>query len=84
MLGLVDDTDLTWIPPKPRVQSSKYRGVRRYSAFKWVAKISDGRKQIWLGAHSSEQDAARAFDVAAIERGRKTNVDLGLLPEIPS
>ena len=83
MLGRVADTDLVWSMPVKRKQSSIYRGVRRYSAFKWVATISEGRKHIWLGAHAVEQDAARAYDIAAIERGRKTNVDLGLLPEIP-
>eukprot|EP01045_Picozoa_sp_COSAG04_P017495 COSAG04_NODE_1550_length_6380_cov_2.250597_8_plen_515_part_00 len=51
--------------PKPKRQpASKYVGVRKDKS-KWAAKIVHDGKDQRLGAFVDEEDAARAFDVAA-------------------
>ena len=46
--------------------SSKFKGVTKRGKASWEAQIELGkRKAKYLGAFSSEEDAARAYDAAA-------------------
>ncbi|XP_026423575.1 AP2-like ethylene-responsive transcription factor PLT1 [Papaver somniferum] len=54
--------------------SSVYRGVTRHGDGRWQARISGipGRRGLHLGTFSSEEDAAKAYDIASIRyRGMK-------------
>lgn len=49
--------------------SSEYKGVTWHSTgFKWQAQIKVNRKRIYLGLFVSEEEAARAYDRAAVEQ----------------
>lgn len=46
--------------------TSRYRGVYRHSRLeKWAAQIKVDKKMLYLGVFDIEEDAARAYDVAA-------------------
>lgn len=57
--------------------SSRYRGVCWNKKNKrWQAAINSSGRYLYLGSYVSEEDAARAFDRAAIRiRGRKARIN---------
>lgn len=51
-------------------KTSKYKGVslaKGRKVKKWYATITYNKKQIWLGSYDNEEDAANAYDAAAIK-----------------
>ncbi|XP_040987699.1 AP2/ERF and B3 domain-containing transcription factor At1g51120-like [Juglans microcarpa x Juglans regia] len=50
--------------------SSRFKGVILLNSGKWGARISYRYQPYWLGAHENEQDAAIAYDRAAIKLQR--------------
>jgi HNH endonuclease len=58
-----------------RVGVSKFIGVRR-AGKKWGALIQVGAKEIWLGVHPTEAEAAAAYNRAAEKHGYLTRNSL--------
>lgn len=47
--------------------TSGYRGVTMMGPYKWRARITEGGKRIHIGYYSTPEEAAKAFNSAAIE-----------------
>jgi hypothetical protein len=69
-----------------RDNSSGFKGVRQRTGYqRWKAMIGVEKRRIYLGDFASAIEAARAYDVAALQYHKEfalTNVMLGLLPPL--
>lgn len=87
----MSDTNLLHCSNKNRqifnmVQSKKFRGVRQRHWGSWVSEIRHPllKRRVWLGTFETAEEAARAYDEAAVlmsGRNAKTNFPISKTPK---